>query len=241
MKFFAQSHKGKVRSSNQDSFFIPQHEDGFFVLVADGMGGHRAGETASRIFVETAKEMLFRSNEDNITPDDIKAVFSSANNNILQESRCEASKQGMGTTASLAVFCGNRAIIGHVGDSRVYHYSNGALSQVTRDHSYVQSLVDRGLISKQEAFSHPQRNIITRAIGTDSSIETDIYSAYLDNSDALLLCTDGLFGVVSDFEINKILSSGLDTAASRLIEAALIGGGTDNITVVIAAMDGGRI
>lgn len=241
MKYYAQSHIGKVRSSNEDSFFIPQNENGFFAIVADGMGGHRAGETASRIFVETAKEMLSGLDASKIGPDNIKAVFSAANNTILQESHCVASKHGMGTTASLAVFYGNRATIGHVGDSRIYHFSNGNLSQVTRDHSFVQSLVDRGIITKQEAFRHPQRNIITRAIGTDKYIETDIYSVFLKEFDVLLLCTDGLSGIVSDSDINKILCEGFETAASRLIKAALDGGGNDNVTVVIATMNGGAI
>ncbi|MFA5674994.1 MAG: Stp1/IreP family PP2C-type Ser/Thr phosphatase [Christensenellales bacterium] len=241
MKFYAQSHKGKVRSNNEDSFFIPRYGDGFFALVADGMGGHRAGETASGIIVETAKEMLIGLDAAKVLPDDIKAVFSAANKKIFNESRRRPSKHGMGTTASLAVFCANRAIIGHVGDSRVYHYGGKSLSQVTRDHSFVQSLVDRGIITKEEAFCHPQRNIITRAVGTDMNVQTDIYSVFLKENDALLLCTDGLCGIVPDIDINQILGDGLETAAPRLVQAALDGGGADNITVVIAAMNGGAI
>lgn len=239
MKFFANTHIGKVRHVNEDSYFAPQDESGFFALVADGMGGHRAGETASRIFVETAKKMLPRKNSHTIGKDDIKAVFAAANKNILHRSRNDVEKRGMGTTASLAVFCKNNALIGHVGDSRVYHFSNNTLTQITRDHSYVQSLVDKGLISKQEALTHPQKNIITRAIGTDSVLKTDIYSVSLGYGDALILCTDGLFGLVNDYEMNKILCEGIETAAPKLIEQALLAGGTDNITVVIAAADGG--
>ena len=240
MIFFADTHKGKVRPVNEDAFYIPE-QGGFLALVADGMGGHSAGEVASRLFVQTAVQSLSGMDPSHISQQDIKAAFDEANKNVWQQARTTPKMHGMGTTATLAVFDNDRVLIGHVGDSRAYLLSNGVLKQITKDHSYVQSLVDRGFITKEDAESHPQKNIITRAIGTEKGIETDIYAIDMKPNDALLLCTDGLFGMVSDMQIQAILNEGLKNAAMRLIDAALEGGGRDNITVVIAAMDGGLV
>lgn len=239
MIFYAGTHVGNIRRTNEDCFYIPQDESGFFALVADGMGGHSAGEVASLHFVETVKKALLRARPQKITPKVVKKIFSMANKNIFQEAQASAQRRGMGTTATLAVFNDSHVLIGHVGDSRAYLFSRGALSQITRDHSYVQSLVDSGLISREAAAVHPRRNIITRAIGTDIEVETDIFTAAFGAGDILLLCTDGLSGLVSDAQIAAILGGGVSLAADRLIEAALAGGGHDNISVVLAARDGG--
>ena len=239
MIYYGETHIGNRRKSNEDCFFIPEDQNGFFALVADGMGGHSAGEVASRLFTDTACKILSAKRPEDVTTKTLSEVFSLANSRIFAESTGE--KRGMGTTATLAVFNGADVLIGHVGDSRSYVFCSDSLSQITRDHSYVQSLVDRGLISKEDAASHPQRNIIMRAIGTEKDIETDFFNLKLHNNDVLLICSDGLTGCVSDTKIAEILSGDISCAAKGLIEAALAGGGKDNITVVLAAMAGGAV
>jgi protein phosphatase len=126
-----------------------------------------------------------------------------------------------------------------VGDSRAYLFRDGALSQITKDHSYVQLLIDRGFISKEDAARHPQKNIITRAVGTECDVEVDTFIVKLKEKDVILLCSDGLNNAVCDDEIAKLLSEDLSVAAERLIQAALDNGGTDNISVIIGVLDGG--
>lgn len=237
MIYYGETHIGNKRQSNEDCFFIPELQNGYFALVADGMGGHSAGEVASRLFMETACEILSAMRPEDVTTETLSGIFSLANSRIFAESTGE--KRGMGTTATLAVFNGADVLIGHVGDSRAYMFCAGSLSQITHDHSYVQSLVDRGLISKEDAAAHPQRNIIMRAIGTEKDIETDFFNLKLHNNDVLLLCSDGLTGSVTDAKIAEILSGELSCAAKSLIDTALAGGGKDNITVVLAAVAGG--
>ncbi len=198
MKFFAETHIGNIRRTNQDCVYIPQDESGYYALVADGMGGHSAGEVASGIFLETARTSLEPISPEEANENTVKKIFSLANTNIYHKSNDCPQMKGMGTTATLAVFCGHRLLIGHVGDSRAYLFSNGSLSQITHDHSYVQRLVDSGLISQEDAASHPQKNIILRALGSEKRVKADIYQTDLKCGDVVLLCTDGLFGLVSD-------------------------------------------
>jgi protein phosphatase len=147
----------------------------------------------------------------------------------------------MGSTATAAVFRNNEALIGHIGDSRAYLFRDGSLTQITKDHSYVQMLIDNGYITKKDALRHPNRNVITRAVGTDEEIDVDIFIIPLKKGDAILLCSDGLNGLVTDREIASILKRGIATATDELINAALDHGGEDNVSVVLAYMDGDSI
>jgi protein phosphatase len=240
MTYYAISHKGNVRHNNEDACYAPENsEHGFFMIVADGMGGHNAGEIASGIVVDTFREMLNGMQPETVTEDTLRAAMNEANARVLSDAQKHPGRSGMGSTATAAVFRGNEALIAHVGDSRAYLYHDNCLRQITRDHSYVQMLLDLGYINEQQAAGHPQKNIITRAVGTDAEVITDIYRVALAEGDCLLLCSDGLNVMVSNERIAAILEEGYAAAAERLVEAALDAGGVDNISVVIAVKDGG--
>jgi len=237
MIYFAKTHIGNVRKTNEDSFYIPPG-GGLFALVADGMGGHNAGDVASRLTADTVVKTLDSVKEPPVKKSHIKGALHAANKEVWTDAKNNPERQGMGSTVTLAVFSDSGVTIGQVGDSRAYLYRNGKLEQITKDHSYVQLLVDNGFISKTDALTHPQKNIITRAIGTEKDVEADIIRHDAEEGDVWLLCTDGLNSTVSDETIAEILCNGAENAADALIEAALKGGGHDNITVVIATTGG---
>lgn len=239
MIYFAKTHKGNVRKLNEDAVYIPEDGIGFFAILADGMGGHNAGDVASSLVVNTVKAFLSDIDPASVNQDNVRDALCHANTLIWNESCANANRNGMGSTATVAVFADNRAYIGQVGDSRAYLYRDGVVSQITKDHSYVQLLIDRGFITKDDAARHPQKNIITRAVGTESDVEVDTFVVELKENDIILLCSDGLNNAVSDDEIAKLLSADLSLASENLIQAALDNGGTDNISVIIALFDGG--
>lgn len=241
MIYYSKTDKGIVRSQNEDFIYAPQGSDGFFAVVADGMGGHQAGEVASRIVVDTVADALKNADPQSITKEDLCNILVEANRNVWNKARSDIKLKGMGSTATAAVFRNSEAIIGHIGDSRAYLFRDGGLLQITKDHSYVQMLIDNGYITKKEALRHPNRNVITRAVGTDESVEVDIFTVPLKKGDAILLCSDGLNAAVADKEIEAIMKRGIASAADKLIDAALKNGGDDNISVVIAYMDGDSV
>lgn len=237
MRFYTKTHTGR-RQNNEDSLFAPACADGFFAVVADGMGGHNAGEVASRIVVDTIVKTLEGTDPEMITDNNVRNILADANVSVYQNASENPGRIGMGSTATVAVFSCRQVIIGQIGDSRAYLFRAGTLKQITKDHSYVQLLVDNGYISNEEARHHPQKNIITRAIGTEAAVEPDVYAISFKDGDMLLLCTDGLNNVVTDDEIAAIISRDIETAAERLVDAALQAGGTDNISVIIACKGG---
>lgn len=238
MIYYSKTDKGKIRDQNEDYIYAPHDDGGYFAVVADGMGGHQAGEVASRLVVDTIIDSLKSLSPVSITEEIIINALISANKNVWDEAHADEQKKGMGSTATVAVFNGPHMIIGHVGDSRAYLYRNGLLSQITKDHSYVQMLIDSGYITEKEAQRHPAKNIITRAVGIDENIDVDIYSVLLNQGDIILLCSDGLNCVVSNEEIESTLNQDAASAVDALIESALKHGGYDNISVVLAYMDG---
>jgi len=241
MIFYSKTDKGNKRENNEDFIFAPKESGGYFAVVADGMGGHMAGEVASRLVVDTIIDSLKNISPEDITEKVLTNTLTLANKIILNESYVDRQKEGMGSTATVAVFNGAKVMIGHVGDSRGYLFRERKLSQITKDHSYVQMLVDNGIITEKEASDHPAKNIITRAVGIDKDLDVDIYTLQLKKGDTVLLCSDGLNVAVSDNEIETILGRGAENAADALIEAALKQGGTDNISVVLAYMDGDSV
>ncbi len=241
MIFYAKTHKGKIRSENQDYIYVPKGKDGFFAIVADGMGGHNAGEVASKIAVETIVSAFSLLAPEEITKKEMKKAVALANRQVWAESVRDPEKSGMGSTITIAAFDNNHVIIGQVGDSRGYLFSEGKLQQITKDHSYVQALIDSNNISKKEALNHPQRNIITRAIGTQANVKADVYTLTIKENDCILLCSDGLNTSVLDERISQILGEGIETAAEKLVDEALDGGGTDNISVIIVHPGGERL
>jgi serine/threonine protein phosphatase PrpC len=241
MIYYSKTDKGIVRNQNEDFLYAPEGSDGFFAVVADGMGGHRAGEVASRLVVDTIKKALKNADPQSIIKQDLCAILIEANKNVWDKANSDLMLKGMGSTATVAVFRNSEAIIGHIGDSRAYLYRDANLSQITKDHSYVQMLVDNGFITKKEALRHPNRNVITRAVGTDESVEVDTFTVPLKKGDVILLCSDGLSSTVPDSEIESILKRGIPAAADELVAAALRHGGDDNISVVLAYMDGDSV
>ncbi|WP_425448969.1 Stp1/IreP family PP2C-type Ser/Thr phosphatase [Dethiothermospora halolimnae] len=230
---------GKIRNINQDSFFYSKIKELPLFVVADGMGGHKAGEVASKIAIETIEEILY-NNEEKLKnnelqiPKFIDYALKEANRRVFLKSQDE-NYRGMGTTVTLAFVFGSEVFIGHIGDSRAYLLRDKELIQLTRDHSLVAELVRNGRISEEEAMNHPQKNIITRALGTDENIKIDITSHGINQKDIILLCTDGLTNMVSNDRIKEIILSSKDVNSScdLLINTANDLGGIDNITALL--------
>lgn len=222
------------RKRNEDSYLILQKDRFSIAAVSDGMGGHAAGETASRICVETLNDCF--SAPPIPAESDLIDAFYLANSAVWDAAAADDALLGMGATLVAAVLFPDRFLAANVGDSRLYLYHDRTLSQITHDHSFVAELVRAKAITPEEAKTHPNRNIVMRAIGTDSRVKTDVFSCTWEPGDILLLCSDGLCGTLSDTELTDVLNhtGDLDIACSILIERALAGGSTDNITVVLA-------
>ncbi|HEB88141.1 MAG TPA: Stp1/IreP family PP2C-type Ser/Thr phosphatase [Deltaproteobacteria bacterium] len=229
---------GQVRQANEDSCDIFVREDGTTLLVvADGMGGHRGGATASRTAVETIGE-LFVSESSGRFAERLGGAIEIANTRIFELARTDPDLEGMGTT--LVVFLMDerrRGTVAHVGDSRAYRYRQGRLEALTTDHSVVAEMHRRGLISADEAAAHPRRNEILRSVGVLPQVDVEIASVDIAPGDRFVLCSDGLTGMVSDEEIAAVVQAeSPDRAVERLIEMANERGGPDNITVQILSI-----
>ncbi len=227
--------KGKIRELNEDSLFVD--EDIGLFIVADGMGGHQAGEVASEMAVKIIADSIKKNLSDNNMSSLIKESISKANNEILLESRKNTNLSGMGTTVVLAMLNDNKLHIANVGDSRAYLIKNNRIKQLTEDHSKVAELVRWGAITKEEARVYPGRNIITKALGTTESVEADIKTISMKTGDYILLCTDGLTDVLKDEEIRDIIiissNGSIDEKCKKLINQANEKGGGDNVTAVL--------
>lgn len=237
MKTFSKTDIGMVREVNQDYVFVSDAPIGKLpnlFVVADGMGGHKAGEFASRFTVEVVREELVNSQEDE--PEAmIKKAITSANQKLLETAEQDSRLEGMGTTLVVATVIDSTLYFANVGDSRLY-LLNDDIKQVSKDHSLVQEMVRLGGINQEEAKHHPDKNIITRAIGAKNYIEVDFYEYRLKKNDIILMCTDGLSNMVEDEEILHIVNGSRDVveAVERLIERANQNGGKDNIGVIVA-------
>jgi protein phosphatase len=242
LELACRSHVGRVREQNEDCM-VAMAERGL-AAVADGMGGHRAGEVASRLAIDTlVRELLPAQLEDR--GDDLESLLrigqavESANAAIQDEVRHQPDFSGMGTTLVVAIFRQGRVFFAHVGDSRLYRLRDGALECLTRDHSLIQQVLDQGeFANRAEARRAGIRDsILTRSLGINPEVEVDVGDAHLRAGDLFLLCSDGLNGQLSDAVIRKILVAGerdLDAAADQLQNAALASGGRDNITLILA-------
>ena len=231
-KVFQATHVGKVRHNNEDSLIVIDPET---FVVADGMGGQAAGEVASQMLIETVKDFLSK------TPAPLNEKILSqaillANDKILKLAQQNAEYQGMGTTATILYLNDNQAYFAHVGDSRLYRLRNNFLTQITEDHSYVETLVRSGEITPEMARVHPLKNILTQAVGVIEEIYIDTSSFPTEYGDVFLLCTDGLTNMVEDETIAKILQTA-PNPADALIKAALDAGGKDNVSVIVVLMD----
>lgn len=225
--FAARSDVGSVREHNEDSYLVKSP----LFVVADGMGGHEAGEVASEIAVTTMEAHAPKST----SPEALGAAVVKANEAVLRGAKDGTGKPGMGTTLTAAFVYEDEAVIAQVGDSRAYLLHNDQLQRITRDHSLVADLIEQGRLTEAEARFHPQRSVITRALGSDPNMQPDLYTLHVEEGDRLVLCSDGLCSMISDGEIEEIL---LDNptpaqACDALVEEALIAGGLDNVTVIV--------
>ena len=229
---------GQVRDGNEDSFVSV---DGLY-FVADGMGGHSAGEIASAIAVATLRELHEKSDHPLDTAEAVVEAVAAANRAIFAEALADPSKSGMGTTLTGIVVTrpeSDQIVVANVGDSRTYLWRHGELRQVTKDHSHVQTLVDRGAITRAEARVHFQRNIVLRAMGIESWVDVDTFTVDVEDGDRYIICSDGLVDEADDDEIEREIrhSGGPQNLSERLVALANRNGGRDNITVVVVDFD----
>ncbi len=235
---------GRTRPLNEDGFYISAYsheQNAMYALVADGMGGHQAGEVASAMAIREISEIINKQFCTSMTEQELLELLAkavkSANRVIFEKALSESGCSGMGTTLTLCFIWGAKAYVAQVGDSRLYLYRGESLHRITTDHSLVQELLDKGQITEAEAACHPQKNVITRALGTDSGVEIDLYDFTLRMDDILLLCTDGLSNMLSDemlaFELSRGSLIGPENLAAQLVAEANSQGGYDNITTVL--------
>ncbi len=241
LKVFSLTDKGKVRSHNEDCFgYNEKTPNGKVYVVCDGMGGHVGGGTASKLAVNSILEYFGKEKYDNLTIE-IDKAFQFANEQIYAHTLSEPQLRGMGTTAVVLIVRDQECFIGHVGDSRIYIKSDGQLHRITKDHSFVQSLVDSGAISDDEAERHPKKNQILKALGHSSEIKGTVCERpfRVKAGDTFMLCSDGLNGMIQDAVISGMInSSDLEKSAHDLLNAAMANGGLDNITVLLVHVEG---
>jgi PPM family protein phosphatase len=235
--YSARTDVGMIRSGNEDNFAVHATGDRGLFIVADGMGGHAAGEVASEMAVQIVERELqgVKSLDDRSVPETVAEALRKANRNIHDRTITEVDKQGMGTTASVLLLSAMRYLIGQVGDSRVYLLRDGALHQLTKDHSYVQEQVDAGFLTPEQARYHPYSNVITRCVGASPEVEPDIYAGETKIGDLFLVASDGLTGMVDDRRLQMLLMSRAEPERKvhALISEANGRGGLDNITAIV--------
>jgi len=251
ISYKAVSDVGRKRKGNEDSLVV-NAEHGLFV-VADGMGGHAAGEIASKVAVDSINEFVCLTGsdeeitwpfalEDDISYDGnrLKTAVRYANRKVLETTKTKTEYEGMATTVAAVMVEGDKVNLAHVGDSRVYLFSDGSLQQLTSDHSWVNEQLQSGIISPDQARTHPLRNVVTRALGGKADLQVDLQVQTMHAGDMLLMCSDGLTTMVSDEDITQVLADAgadIDKGAQDLVAAANERGGEDNITVVLLRFD----
>jgi len=239
MIFAALTDKGNVREKNEDSYYVSQIDNTKLFIVADGMGGHKGGEIASKSAINAIADYFKKyyvkwPKDNNSIKEFIKNAMKFANKEVYNKACSDCDLNGMGTTLTLLVIESGYYFIGHIGDSRAYLIRNNSIKQLTEDHSFVEELVKMGKITEEEARVHPQKNIITRALGIDEDIDIDVISDKIFIDDIIFLCSDGLTNMLTDEQILSEFSKNinLETICQNLIDAAKLNGGYDNITIV---------
>lgn len=239
------SHPGVVRQDNQDccAHYVPGEElrsRGILLIVADGMGGQSGGATASKLAVDVLMTEYYRCEKQNVL-EALEFSFRRANEEIAEKGRQEVELRGMATTLTAVVLKNDRLYYAHVGDSRGYLIADGRITQFTTDHSYVADLIRAGVITEEEAETHPKRNVITRAIGAEVELKVDVPQKEfkIKQDESILLCSDGLYKVMKDEEIRLIFDrfQAPDKVCNELLKQAIARGGPDNITVMVARIN----
>lgn len=241
MKVYSATDVGQKREINQDYIYCSEKPVGNLsnlLIVADGMGGHNAGDFASRFCVEEVVNEI-KNNQEPTIISTIESAIKKTNSKLMQQSLTKSNLEGMGTTLVLATVAEHMMYVANVGDSRLY-LINDTIRQITEDHSLVEEMVRTGEIKREEARFHPKKNIITRAIGVNRTVSTDFFEVALTKGDKVLLCSDGLSNMLSDQEILTVIKENqdnYDSAVKQLIACANNSGGKDNISVVLAIVD----
>ncbi len=250
VRFSGDTNIGMKRQHNEDSFFLPEADR--LAIVADGMGGHASGEVASKMAVETVAEHFRNTQDDGEITWPYKLDHSErfdanrlingiklANLKIFDRAQREEACHGMGTTIVASLFLDDKVLIGHVGDSRVYRWRDGKLSQLTEDHSLLNDYIKMKKLSSDDAGKFPHKNVIVRALGMKESVQVDVLAEQLKIGDVYLMCSDGLSGMIDDPGLGELLADepDLDTCVERMIHAANRNGGVDNITCVLARLE----
>ncbi len=249
LQFVARTDVGQVRDHNED--FITENESMGFAVLADGMGGLNAGEVASSMAVHLLIDALaeYRNGsslvaaEINSLDSDLPAesqvlrkLVEKANDSLFHVSQTQPQCQGMGTTVVAAYYHNDKVSVAHIGDSRMYRFRAGVLEQITKDHSFVQELIDKGLLTKEEARASNKKNVVTRALGVAPVVEVEVHEHEVEEGDVYLMCSDGLHDLVTDHDIENSLielSSNLNELAGHLVNLANVSGGKDNISIVL--------
>ncbi|GIQ67692.1 Stp1/IreP family PP2C-type Ser/Thr phosphatase [Xylanibacillus composti] len=248
MKAVNKTDVGKVRQINEDSSWVNTDWNGLtLAIVADGMGGHKAGDVASQMAISVLQEQLLEISRDTSTEqceDFLRTAIHAANHKLYELASSNPAYSGMGTTIAVVLANSEWLLAAHIGDSRIYLCTEQAVLQLTEDHSLVNELVKSGQITAEEAATHPRRNILTKAMGTDPFVDPDVRLHDWKAGDLLLICSDGLTSMVGEDRISEFVrnTDSLEQKADRLVESALEAGGDDNVTVVLLAneaMEGG--
>lgn len=241
MRAYGKTDVGRVRENNQDAFICGRlSEDALFVVVCDGMGGANGGNVASAMAVKVISDRIMEVYREGLAQSSVRNLLESAiaaaNVEIYDAAMADRELRGMGTTVVAAIICGRQLALAHVGDSRAYLIGLEKIEQITRDHSIVQAMVERGQLTQDEAKNHPRKHFITRALGVEETVECDYGEWEIPEGNRLLICTDGLTNMVEPEEIYALVQSEEETQVpDRLIHAANMAGGSDNITAVLVA------
>lgn len=239
MKVFTRTDIGKTRSMNQDSFYVSENDNGLnLYILADGMGGYKGGEIASKVAVTAVSKYITEKFEDSPKDKDsildlLEDAIIFANSAIYEESEQDEELQDMGTTLEVMLIYKQRVYIGHVGDSRIYRIRKNNMKKITTDHSYVEKLIQDGEITREESYNHPKKNLLIKALGTDEEVEPDLIYTVLNKNDMLIICSDGLTNMIPESEILEVvLNNSSENVADVLVDEANEAGGLDNITVI---------
>lgn len=239
MEAFAKSDVGKAREMNQDYYYISPSESNInLYILADGMGGYKGGEIASKLATISVKNYI-ESNFENLPKEKeeilklIKSSMEYANMVVYEKSKEDKELEAMGTTLEVCLIYNNKAYIGHVGDSRIYRIRKDILRKLTTDHSYVEKLVKDGTITKEQAVNHPKKNMLTKALGCTPFVEADVTVKGFIKDDIILMCSDGLTNMITEDEIYNMIKMDYKVAPQNLVDKANENGGYDNITAII--------
>lgn len=239
MKVFAGTDIGKAREKNQDYYYVSgSYDDIKLCVLADGMGGYTGGEIASNMAVNAVKNYIYNNyskiklETDNII-NLLKDATQYANMVIYEKTRQVEELEEMGTTLEIALIIDNKLYISHIGDSRIYKIKNDKIMQITKDHSYVEKLINDGTITREQAKVHPQKNVLTKALGCTAFVEPDLIVEKIEKNDIIFICSDGLTNMLEEKEILKIIKENPESPNKELIASANNAGGMDNITVIV--------